>query len=116
MRFFGWTQQLGGMAAGLVLALAMLLGTATNAVAGDKIYLKDGRVIEGEIVRELSGSVWIDYSIGGVSQSGAFFAASTIERIERDADSTPAGSDPVRAAAEDSQKLPPKRPACPAAW
>lgn len=113
MRFFGWTRQLGGTAAGLVLALALLLGTATDAVAGDKIYLKDGRVIEGQIVRELSGSVWIDYSIGGVSQSGAFFAASAIERIERDADSAPAGSDPVRAAAEDSQKLPPKRSGVP---
>lgn len=113
MRFFGWTRRLGGMAAGLTLVAAMLLGTATNAVAGDKIYLKDGRVIEGEIVREVSGSVWVDYTIGGVSQSGAFFAASAIDRIERDAASEPVTGDPVRATADAADRLPAKRSGVP---
>ncbi len=100
------------MLAGLTLAAVMLLGTATGAAAGDKIYLKDGRVIEGEIVRELSGSVWIDYTIGGVSQSGAFFAASAIDRIERDAASGPVTGDPVRAV-EPTSTLPAKRSGVP---
>lgn len=118
MRLFDWTRRLGGLAAGLTLALALVLGTATeafagNPLAGDKIYLKDGRVIEGTIVREVSGSVWVDYTIGGVSQSGAFFAASSIERIERDVAGDPAGSDPVRATDESAQKLPPKRSGVP---
>ncbi len=113
MRFSGWTRRLGGMAAGLTLVAAMLLGTATSAVAGDKIYLKDGRVIEGEIVRELSGSVWIDYTIGGVSQSGAFFAASAIDRIEHDAASEPVTGDPVRAVADSASTLPAKRSGVP---
>lgn len=113
MRCFDWMRRLGGMAAGLTLAAAMLLASASNAWAGDKIYLKDGRVIEGEIVRELDGSVWVDYTLGGISQKGVFFSASAIDRIERDAaDGGDVPSQPVRAV-ENEQKLPAKRPGVP---
>lgn len=103
-------QRLGGLMTGLVVASVLLLAAAGNAWAGDKIHLKDGRVIEGEIVREVDGSVWVDYSIGGVTQKGAFFAAGQIEKIERDAAGGPAPTEPIRAAKENSPGKAAKRP------
>lgn len=112
MRFFGWTRKVSGMVAGLTLAAVMLMGTASDAFAGDKIYLKDGRVIEGEIVRELDGSVWIDYTIGGVTQRGAFFSSTAIDRIEHDAGGG-AETEQARPAQEQGEKLPAKRSGVP---
>lgn len=106
----GFMQRLSGLVAGLTLASVMLLVTAGNAWAADKVYLKDGRVVEGEIVREVNGSVWIDYKIGGVEQKGVFFGAGDIERIERDAASDPASSAPIKAEQAGAGGLPAKRP------
>ncbi|HZW10603.1 MAG TPA: hypothetical protein VFF69_11930 [Phycisphaerales bacterium] len=100
--------------AALVLTGAVLVGGATPAFAADKIYLKDGRVIEGEIVREHDGSVWVNYKIGGVEQNGVFFSSSMIDRIERDA---PAEAAPIEAkpAPESAAKAQPRRPGVPRA-
>lgn len=106
----GFMQRLGGLAAGLVLASVLLFASATNAWAGDKIYLKDGRVIDGDIVREVNGSVWVNYTIGGVEQKGAFFGAGDIDRIERDVAADPAPSDPIKPVQNDTAPKAAKRP------
>ncbi len=63
-------------------ALAMLI--ATIAPAQDVLVLKDGSEVEGEIVRELEGNVWIDVGVGSVEVQ-RFYAAGDIEEIRRDA-------------------------------
>ena len=103
-------QRLTGLVAGLTLASVMLFAMAGNAWAEDKVYLKDGRVLEGEIIREVNGSVWLNYSIGGVEQKGAFFAAGQIEKIERDVKSAPPPSGPIKADRGSTAKVSAKRP------
>jgi hypothetical protein len=69
----------------LFLGAAMLLGvllTPANAFA-DKLHLKDGRVLEGAVSRELDGYVWFKFRIGGL-ESEQMFNPSEIVRIERD--------------------------------
>lgn len=96
-------RRLIGAVAGFTLAAAMLIGTAGNAWAADKVYLKDGRVLEGQIVRELDGAVWLKYSLGGIEQQH-FFTASQIEKIERDEGKPAATGEPVKAKSEDKAR------------
>ena len=110
MKIKGIMQRLTGVIAGLTLASVMLLATAGNAWAEDKVYLKDGRVLEGEIIREVNGSVWLSYSIGGVEQKGAFFASGLIDRIERDAAGDLPPSEPLQAAKASTTKVSPRKP------
>ena len=86
--------KLASTLAGLALVAILFLGSVSTAWAGDKITLKDGRVLEGEIIREVNGSIWITYTVGGIEQRG-FFTADQIDHIERDAGDAPAGSEPV---------------------
>lgn len=67
------------LARGMACAMAMLVCTHL-ALAVDRVTLNDGRVIEGEIARELNGSVWLK-TANGLTQ---FFPASEVLRIERD--------------------------------
>lgn len=65
-----------------VLALAVAavgLMAAIPALAKDRVHLKDGRVLEGEILREVSGAVWIKIGPGEM-----MIRPDQIERIERD--------------------------------
>lgn len=101
--------RLATVLAGLTLAAVMLLGSAGSAWAADKVHLKDGRVLEGTIVRELNGSVWLRYKIGGIEQEG-FFTPAQIDRIERDAGATPPPADPIKANADSNAKAQAKRP------
>ncbi len=79
-----WTRALTA----LVLLLAMFV-SAPAAIADDKIYLKDGRVLEGTIVREESGYYWIMIKYGGFEKE-QFISPGEIDRVERDAAATPA--------------------------
>ena len=63
-----------------VLVCAALLAPMAQA---DKVTLRDGKVIEGDIVRELDGSVWIKSLVSGVEQT-QFFASTQILSIDRD--------------------------------
>ena len=110
MMIKGMLQKLSGVTAGVVLAAVLFVSMTANAFAGDKIYLKDGRVIEGDIVREVNGSVWVNYKIGGVEQNGAFFGAGQIEKIERDVAGDPPPSDPIKADQAQATKEVAKRP------
>lgn len=98
--------------AGLTLAATMLLGTVSVARAGDKVVLKDGRILEGEITRELNGSVWLTYTIGGVEQKG-FFAAGEIDRVEHDDGKAPPPSDPQKPKDDAATQVKPKRAGVP---
>lgn len=77
-----------------ILMCAILL--APPALA-DKITLRDGQVIEGQIVKELDGSVWIKSTVSGVERT-VFYSQADIRSIERD-DATGAPEPEPRAAA-----------------
>jgi hypothetical protein len=69
-------------------AVAILFAAATRALA-DKLHLKDGRVLEGEVVREGDGFVYFKVRVGSIEQE-QFFTTDQILRIERDT-AAPAG-------------------------
>ena len=73
------TNNVSRLARGMACALAVLACTHL-AMALDRVTLNDGRVIEGEIARELNGSVWVK-TADGLTQ---FYPASDVLRIERD--------------------------------
>src|ERR1700675_2961642 len=69
----------------LVLAIvagASLLAFSTAALA-DKVHLKDGRVLEGKIVKETDGVVWFAISAGKLDQP-QLIAKDDIVSIDRD--------------------------------
>src|SRR5215470_4828724 len=72
---------LGAMAAGL----ALLVSAAT--ASADKIHLKDGRVLEGRIVKEEGNVVWFAVVSGKLEQT-QFFTTDEIKKIERDTPAT----------------------------
>ena len=75
------------------LTLCLVI-SATAAMAGDRVTLKDGRVLEGELVREMDGYVWLKYTVAGLEKTD-FFAPNEIEKLERDAAAAPVGDAPV---------------------
>lgn len=73
-------------AAAVLLAGALTLGVAgmpARADAADRIVLKDGRIVEGQIVREQDGVVWIKTTTGGLTET-KFFTPSEIKSVERE--------------------------------
>jgi hypothetical protein len=72
---------LPALLAAFVLSATLL--TPADAFALDKIYLKDGRVLEGELGREGDSFIYITIRIGGVEQQQLILKDS-IDRIERD--------------------------------
>lgn len=96
------------------LAFAALVGIASlagSAFATDRVTMKDGKVLEGDIVREESCCVWI--KVNGKEEM--VFKAST-KSIERNIDSstTPAATPPAAPAATPSPKPEVKPAATPA--
>ncbi|MBL0927138.1 MAG: hypothetical protein IBJ11_05730 [Phycisphaerales bacterium] len=67
-------------AAVLFLALA---AAAWSASAADKLKLKDGRVLEGVVVREVDGGVFFRVKVGSI-ESQQFYAKADIAEIVRD--------------------------------
>ena len=77
----------------LLASLALLLGGLTlsgaDASAADRVTLKDGRVLEGAVTRELNGYVWLKFTEGGVEKE-QMFAPGDVASVLRDApDSAP---------------------------
>ncbi len=69
----------------MCLALVMLLGVAmpaASAMAADRVTLKDGTVLEGTIVRETNGIVWIKVNVSGVEQE-RMLLPSEVKGVER---------------------------------
>ncbi|MBX3365378.1 MAG: hypothetical protein KF866_11540 [Phycisphaeraceae bacterium] len=87
---------------GLTLAVVGLVAVPT-ALAIDKIYLKDGTVLQGKITEELEGYYWFKYEIAGVEHERVI-GPDEIARVERDArgpanEAAPAKAEAARPAA-----------------
>ncbi len=84
--------------AGVIGAGALL--TASDAPAIDKIHLKDGRVVEGEIKQDLDGYLWVLTKVGGVDTE-VIYEPKDILKVERDAgNATDAPKEPARVASK----------------
>jgi hypothetical protein len=79
-----------------MVLFALLALFASPALAVDKVTLKDGKVLEGTITREVEGYIWVKYSVAGIERE-QMFAPSEVSKIERDAASAPATAAPVTA-------------------
>jgi membrane-bound ClpP family serine protease len=91
----------------LLLTLALLLGTLAappTAMAQDKVQLKDGRSLEGTIIREEEGYIWIKVKIGGIEKE-QFLTPAEIASVERSA----ATAMPHPAASAPKQQREPRR-------
>lgn len=97
-RFHSW---LTAASACVALLAGALLSTTASAI--DKIHLKDGTVVEGQIKQELDGYIWFLTRTGGVERE-VIYKPGDVERVERDAEgpATAAGAD--RAMASDSRR------------
>lgn len=82
-------RSLAGMAC--VLAATVMFTITPAAQATDKITLKDGKVVEGTIVREVDGYIWLKYSLGGIDHE-QMFRPDEVGTVDRDAPSTPDGA------------------------
>lgn len=93
-----------------VLAVLLLAG---SALAGDRVHLKDGRVLEGTISREGDTFLYITYSMGTVDRT-ELVLKSDIVRVEREAEEaeTPTPSSaPARPAPANAREVATPRPA-----
>ncbi|MFA6044882.1 MAG: hypothetical protein WC718_07850 [Phycisphaerales bacterium] len=80
-----WSKMVRSLAAmACVLAATAIFSITPGAQASDKITLKDGKVIEGSIVREVDGYLWVKYAIGGIDHE-QMFRPDEISSIDRDA-------------------------------
>lgn len=91
-----------------LLFLALIAGLASpRFAAADTFYMRDGRIIEGEITREGDEYVYVTYKVGEMART-ELLLKSDIERIDRD--SAPADAPPPTPA----PSSPTGRPAPPA--
>ncbi|HYE01670.1 MAG TPA: hypothetical protein VD963_00400 [Phycisphaerales bacterium] len=70
----------------LLLGLALLAGVllAPGAALGaDKLHLKDGRVLEGRVEKEIDGHVYFVVKVGSIEHT-QFFSKDQITKLERD--------------------------------
>lgn len=74
--------------ASFLAAAAIALAAAAPASALDRITLKNGKVIEGEITKEGDGFVFIDIVIGTMKRN-EIVTTDQIAKVERDVDAKP---------------------------
>lgn len=74
-----------------LLAVFAVLAITPRADA-DKIHLQDGRVLEGEVQREIDGGVYFVVRIGSIEQV-QLFTSDQIIKIERDEDNSKQAAD-----------------------
>lgn len=77
---------------GMAVVTGLFLATATTW-AGDKLTLKDGKVLEGTVVKELEGFVWFKHSVGGVEQTKMFTPAEIKELVKDGGDAAATKTD-----------------------
>ncbi len=75
-------------------ASVLVLAMAPGAFADDTVVLKDGTRVQGEIVREVSGAVWLKMMVGGVERT-EFYAPNQIQEILRDTGDEPEPETPL---------------------
>jgi len=67
----------------LVVALAVL-ALCSGALA-DTLKLKDGRVLEGTVVREGEGYIYFRYTVAGIEQTSVFLTSQILELVRDEA-------------------------------
>ncbi len=72
-------------------AIVMVLVAAATIFAGDRVTLKDGTVVDGTIVQEIDGSVWINVKDGSRERE-QFYTSVQVEKIERNVEAEGAGT------------------------
>lgn len=91
----------------MVLAIGLLFSATTAFASGDKVELTDGRVLQGTIIQEMEGYVWIRATVGGIT-SEMMLKPSEIKSVTRSADggaaemAAAAKSEPTKKARVDS--------------
>lgn len=101
-----WTRARSAILAAVV-AMAMI--ASPRAFAADKVTLKDGTVVEGTIVREVEGYIWVKTNLGGLDRE-VMYRPDEIRTIEREgAAAAKEGDAPAPAAAPAAtEATPPK--------
>lgn len=84
----------GGRLARVAAMVCASLWLAGAAQAADKVTLKNGTVVEGTIIREVDGYVWLKYQIGGIDHE-QMYQPGEIESIDRDAPAKADAAAPV---------------------
>lgn len=83
--------------ASLGLAFALALGAAilpaAPAFATDRITLKDGKVLEGAVVRESDGTVWFKFTDASGSEKTELFTPGQFSKLERNVAADPKPAD-----------------------
>jgi len=78
-----------GLAAFTAAAIFSVMSAfALPTFAADTLVLKDGKVLEGTLVREADGIVWFKYSVGGIETTTMF---TTTEYVKLQRDTKPTG-------------------------
>jgi hypothetical protein len=88
----------------LLVALALVAGVLAGpraARADDTLTLKDGRVLQGTVVREVNGYVWFKVKTGSL-ETEQMFKPEDISKLEKDA--KPAAAPEAAAPAGDEKK------------
>ncbi|MBL8877160.1 MAG: hypothetical protein JNM86_15305 [Phycisphaerae bacterium] len=108
------TSKVKSLLAGLLCGCAVLSGVCvpvSAALAGTaQITLKDGTVLEGEIVRELEGIVWIKIK-SGKSEETRMLTPDEVKSIARDGGATKPTSGPTSGPATEPKQDKPTAPA-----
>lgn len=84
--------------AALILAGIVMLAYPGQAQA-DRLHLRDGRVLEGTVVREVNGYVWFRVKVGNVEQE-QMFRPEEVVKVERDTPGTGPASGAAAAPAQ----------------
>ena len=95
-----------------LLVLAAVLGAVfagARARAADQLTLKDGRVLEGEVTREIENDgavyIWFKYKLSGVETEG-YFTPKEYTSLVRDVDAAPHADDSAPAPRENGTPEP----------
>ena len=82
---------LGALAIGLAVAMPM---AHADAATRAKLTLKDGTTVEGELVREVDGLVWVKLVTNGKEET-KMFTSSDYSKFEKLGESSPAATAPA---------------------
>lgn len=89
----------------LTLVLALTLLCPALAFAADKVTLRDGRVLEGTILREEQGYIWFQTTVGAITRTDIFSPAEILALERSTAAETP-GTTPAAATPQPSAAQP----------
>lgn len=79
----------------MLLAVLLVVLVTLPAFSKDVLILDDGRRVEGEIVREIDGNIWMIVHMGTI-RTQEFFAATSIAEVHRDAVADEPKDEPAR--------------------